>query len=527
MKIFYNTRIRTLNPKQPFASALAVENDRIVAVGSDEEIKALTRPGTVIEDLSGYTVWPGLTDAHLHLENYAQSLDFVDCETPTLAECLRRVAERCQTAPEGAWVRGHGWNQNLWPEGFGSAADLDAISNGHPIYLTAKSLHASWANSKAMEMAGITINTKDPEGGTLGRDPHGKPSGILFENAVALVERIIPSPNLVETKRLLQAAQQKLLSFGLTGAHDFDGVTCFAALQELDQEQILKLRMVKSIPRDLLPHAAALQLHTGFGSDHLRIGSLKLFADGALGPRTAAMLQPYEGETEYRGMSLMDAEEIFEIGRQAVSSGISIATHAIGDRANHEVINAYEQIMEFEREKHLAPGRHRIEHVQVIHPEDQARLARLGIIASVQPIHATSDMHISDHHWGARSANAYAYYSLLKLGSTLAFGSDAPVESPNPFFGLHAAITRTRPDGTPGPDGWYPLQKLPLDQAILGYTQDAAFAGRFEDDLGRLSAGFLADFIVLERDPFDIPPADIFRIQPLAVCIGGDWAWRR
>lgn len=526
MKIFYNARIRTLDPRQPHASALAVENNRIIAVGSDEEIKALSRPNTVMEDLDGFIVWPGLMDAHLHLENYAQSLDFVDCETPTLAECLRRVAERCRTAPEGAWVRGHGWNQNLWPEGFGTATDLDGISNGHPIYLTAKSLHASWANTKALEMAGISTNTKDPEGGTLGRDMHGKPNGILFENAVALVEKIIPPPDLAEIKRLLQVAQQKLLSFGLTGAHDFDGVTCFSALQELELEQKLKLRMVKSIPRDFLSHAVALQLHTGFGSDHLRIGSLKLFADGALGPRTAAMLQPYEGEADYRGMSLMDAEEIFEIGRQAASSGISVATHAIGDRANHEVIKAYEQIILYEQEQHLAPGRHRIEHVQIIHPEDQARLARLGIIASVQPIHATSDMYISDHHWGARSANAYAYNSLLKFGSTLAFGSDAPVESPNPFLGLHAAVTRTRPDGTPGPDGWYPLQRLSLDQAILGYTQGAALAGHFENDLGCLSAGRLADFIVLNQDPFAISPSEIWQVRPLAVCIGGEWAWR-
>jgi predicted amidohydrolase YtcJ len=526
MLILYNARIYTLSPEIPAGSALAIEADRIHAIGTDEEILALAVPGCQKIDLHGKTIWPGLTDAHLHLRYYANFLQMIDCETDTKEECLRRVAERSKTAPAGAWILGHGWNQNVWQGGFGTAEDLDAVSNGHPVYLTSKSIHSGWANSLALQKAGITPDTKDPKGGVIGRDANGRLSGILFEGAMELVDDIIPVPLVSQLADTLDHTQQVLWKMGITGVHDYDHRDCFQALQYLVEHDRLRLRVVKSIPLDLLRYAAKVGLRSGFGGPFLRMGSVKLFADGALGPHTAAMLQPYEDDPNNAGIPLLDAEQIVEYGQTAVQNGLSLAIHAIGDRANHEVLNAYEQLRSFESINGLPHFRHRIEHVQLLHPDDYNRLARLKVIASMQPIHATSDMYIADKFWGKRSAGAYAWRTLLQHGTILAFGSDAPVESPNPFLGLHAAITRTRPNGEPGPQGWYPKQRLDLHEALSAYTTGPAYAAGQENQLGRLAPGYYADLIVLDQDPFDLSAAAVSSIQPVATMVGGQWVWQ-
>jgi predicted amidohydrolase YtcJ len=237
------------------------------------------------------------------------------------------------------------------------------------------------------------------------------------------------------------------------------------------------------------------------------------------------MLQPYEGEPENRGILLLDSEELYEQGRQAIDSGLSLAVHAIGDRANHEVLNAFDQLRRYESEHRRSKLRHRIEHVQLIHPDDVDRLAGLGIVASMQPIHATSDMYMADRYWGDRSAYAYAWRKQLDAGALLAFGSDAPVESPNPFWGLHAAVTRRRADGSPGADGWYPDQKLNMYEALAGFTKGPAYLAGMEDRLGRLSPGYLADLLVLPLNPFQCHPDEIKDIQPLATMVGGQWTF--
>ena len=276
----------------------------------------------------------------------------------------------------------------------------------------------------------------------------------------------------------------------------------------------------------ICPTRIALGIRSGLGDDFLRIGSLKAFADGALGPRTAAMLQPYADDPSNRGMLFLDREELAEHGRQAVEHGISLAVHAIGDRANHEVLSALEQIRGFERQRGISPLRHRIEHVQIIHPEDVHRLASLNIIASMQPIHATSDMLMADRYWGERSNLAYAWRSQLDQGATLAFGSDAPVRSPNPFWGLHAAITRQRADGSPSADGWYPAQRLSLLEAIRAYTTAAAYTAGLETRLGKLTPGFLADLIVLPSDPFELEPNQIRDLRPVSTMVAGNWVFQ-
>lgn len=525
MRILHHAKIRTLNSHQPFAEALAVENSRIVAVGANEDMLALGGAAAESEDLRGQTIWPGLTDAHLHLDAYAASLNRVDCETTTKGECLRRIFERARSAAPGAWILGHGFNQNLWQGGYGSADELDAVAGGHPVYITAKSLHAGWANSAAFKLAGIDRDTPDPDGGHIQRDKTGLPTGVLLENAVQLVERILPVPDREETVKSIYQAQQKLWSMGLTGVHDNDQRRCFEALQILDQQKRLRLRVVKNLPFAILSAAVSVGVHSGFGGDFLRIGSVKLFADGALGPQTAAMLQPYESSAN-SGVLNLTGEQVFETGKLAAQSGLSLAIHAIGDRANREVLNGFALLRAYEKQNHLPHLRHRIEHVQLLHPDDLRRLAELNLIASVQPIHAISDIDIADRYWGSRSRSAYAYHSLHQAGTTLAFGSDAPVESPNPFIGLHAAVNRTRCSGYPGKEGWYPEQRLALDKALAAYTDGPAFAAGREQDLGKLAPGYCADLIVLADDPFEKPPEILHSTQPVATMVAGEWVWR-
>jgi predicted amidohydrolase YtcJ len=288
----------------------------------------------------------------------------------------------------------------------------------------------------------------------------------------------------------------------------------------------LGLRVVKTIPVRLLPEAIGVGLRSGFGDDWLRIGNVKVFLDGALGPRTAAMLQPYEGEPDNLGIVVADKEELYERATQAAAHGLAMTVHAIGDKANHDLLDVYAVIRAEERERGQAPLRHRCEHVQLLHPDDFGRLAELNVVASMQPIHATSDMHMADRFWGRRGAGAYALRTQLTAGAPLAFGSDAPVESFNPFWGIHAAVTRRRADGSPGPEGWYPEQRLNVDEAVRGFTLGAAYAGYAERRLGSLAPGKLADLIVVDRDLWAVAPMELRDTRVLGTLVDGEWKFR-
>ena len=525
MKLLHNAHLHTQNPAQPTAAALVIDRERILAVGDLETLSA-EYPRAEKQDLGGRVLVPGLTDAHLHIKHYALALQKIDCEVDTKAECLRRVAARASKAKPGEWILGHGWNQNVWGN-WPHASELDAIAPHNPIYLTAKSLHAAWANTKALQLANITASTPDPHNGQIQRDAQGQATGILLETAMELVSHFIPEPTVNEIADAIEKAQPILWKMGLTGIHDFDRRDSFMALQQLHAQGRLKLRVLKNLPVELLNEIEAIGLRGGFGDDMLRIGNIKVFMDGALGPHTAAMFQPYLGEGENRGILNMDGEELFEHGRKAAQVGLGMTVHAIGDRANHEVLNAYEQLRTYEIENHLPPLRHRIEHVQVIHPDDAPRLAQLDVVASMQPIHATSDMYMADEFWGPeRSRLAYALKAQLDFGAPLALGSDAPVESPNPFWGLYAAVARRRADGSPSAEGWYPEQKLTMAQAFAGYTLGAAYAAYMEDRLGRLAPHHLADLIVLEKDPFTCNPTDLLTLESSATMLNGEWVYR-
>jgi predicted amidohydrolase YtcJ len=525
MKLLYNAYIYTQDPTHPTESAIVIDRERIVAVGEAKDL-LLQFPNAEKQDMKGRVILPGLTDAHLHLKNYALSLQKIDCETDTKEECLRRVAERARQARPGEWILGHGWNQNVWGV-WPTAAELDAVAPNNPVYLTAKSLHASWANTAALKLAGVTAQIPDPQNGQIQRDAQGNATGILLETAMGVVGDLIPEPTIGEIADAMEKAQSILWKMGLTGIHDFDRRDSFMALQQLHAQGRLKLRVLKNLPVELLDQAYELGLRAGFGDDWLRIGSVKVFMDGALGPHTAAMFQPYIGEEENRGILNMDGEELFEHGRKAAQVGLGLTVHAIGDRANHEVLDAYEQLRHYETENNLPALRHRIEHVQVIHPDDAARLGKLNVIASMQPIHATSDMLMADAFWGERSRLAYAWRTQLNHGAVLALGSDAPVESPNPFLGLHAAVTRRRADGSPSPEGWYPEQKLRMAEAWQGFTLGPAYAANMENRLGRLAPGYLADLIVLDasQDPFTCEPDELLEMQSSATMVAGEWVY--
>jgi predicted amidohydrolase YtcJ len=524
MKLLYNAHIHTQNESQPTTSALLIHRDRIIAVGEADELLAQS-PNAEKQDMDGHVILPGLTDAHIHLKNYSLALQKVECETDTKDECLRRVAERVKSARPGEWILGHGWNQNTWGV-WPTAKELDAIAPDNPVYLTAKSLHAGLVNTAAMKLANITSQTLDPQNGQVQRDAKGDATGVLLETAMELANDAIPEPTLDEIMNSMEKAQSNLWKMGLTGVHDFDRRDSFVTLQMLHAQNRLKLRVLKNIPVELLDQAFELGLRAGFGDDMLRIGNIKVFIDGALGPHTAAMFQPYIGEENNRGILNMDGEELFEYGRKAAGTGLGMTVHAIGDRANHEVLNAYEQLRKYETENNLPPRRHRIEHVQVLHPDDISRLGEMNIVASMQPIHAISDMKMADDFWGERAKLSYAWRTQLDNGARLAFGSDAPVDSPNPFLGLHAAVTRRRADGSPSAEGWYPEQKLTMAEAWDAYTIGPAYAAYMEDRLGRLAPNHLADLIVLDKDPFSCDPDELLAMQSSATMVGGEWVYQ-
>jgi predicted amidohydrolase YtcJ len=525
MRLLYNARIHTLDDSRPQATAMLIDRARVVALGRKDELISPGDRKVEKQDMGGRTILPGLTDAHIHIKSYALGLEKIDCETETKAACLQHVAERAGRVQPGQWILGHGWNQNNWT-GWPEAGDLDALVPEDPVYLTAKSLHAAWVNTAALNRAGITAGTPDPLDGRIQRDGSGRATGILLETAMQLVDELIPEPPVDAIAQAIEKAQPILWKMGLTGIHDFDRRDSFLALQKLRKDDKLKLRVNKNIPVESLEHAIELGLRTGFGDEWLWIGSVKAFMDGALGPRTASMFRPYLREPENTGILNLDAEELFEIGRRAADGGLGMTVHAIGDRANHEVLDAFEQLRAYEKDKGLVPLRHRIEHVQVLHPDDAARLASLDVIASMQPIHATSDMLMADRYWGERCTLAYAWRTQLDHGAQLAFGSDAPVESPNPFRGLHAAVTRQRADGSPSAAGWYPEQRLTLPEALRGYTLGAAYAANREACLGKLAPGYLADIIVLNEDPFLGHPNDLLTTESVATMIGGEWVWQ-
>lgn len=519
IRILNNAKIYTGRPADPWARALAVVDGRVTAL-DDDALAWREAPGAVTEDMDQALILPGLTDAHIHMMWYANSLQELNLRGCTRQAMMDRVAARASELPPDRWITGRGWDQNIWEDAaFPTARELDRVAPAHPVALIAKSGHAMVVNTAALEAAGVTSETPDPVHGKFERDDRGQPTGVAFEHAMNRIKAEIPPIPLETTVDLMDEAQTHLLRLGITGVHDVDSEPAFAAFQALKGQGRLRIRIVKYVRRNVLDETLALGLRSGFGDDHLRFGGLKLFADGALGARTAAMFEPYESEPQNTGLLTLEPDHLREIARRAVQGGLVLAVHAIGDRTNRIVLDILEEMQP------LAPDlRHRIEHVQLIEPEDQRRLADLGLVASMQPIHAVHDIGMAERYWGTRSRNAYAWRSIQEAGAVLAFGSDAPIEIFDPFAGLYAAVTRrSETDGSPGPQGWYPEQRLTLTEAIDAYTWGAAYAAGMENRLGRLIPGYHADLIVLDRDVFALPPAALLETEVARVMIGGVW----
>jgi predicted amidohydrolase YtcJ len=533
--ILCNGKLHTQDPDFPDAAdqptAVAIAHRRFLAVGDDATIRALAGPDTRTIDLGGRVALPGLIDAHFHLYSWILSrrrLSLVDAGS--LQDLRQRVAEAARGTPVGDWIAGQGWNETRWPEPqMPTRVDLDAVAPHHPVILWRSDLHLAVANSRAFQEAGITRETQDPPMGRIDRDDSGRPTGILRELAINLVSNIIPPP---PEEKLLDALRRDLgvlHGLGLTGVHDHrimggtDGLPAFRAYQQLQAAGDLTLRLWMDIPGERLDEAVALGLRTGFGDDTLRVGHVKLFADGSQGARTAWLLEPYDdgrwpGDC---GMPLTPLEEIAEAVAKADRAGLAVAVHAIGDRTIRELITVFE-----EHAGHsMRSVPHRIEHVQIIRPSDVERLARLGIAASVQPIHATDDIPLCDTSIGARSCFAYPFRDMLDAGVMLAFGSDAPVADPNPLWGIHAAVTRQErgrglAQGTPA-GGWYPEQRLTVAQAVWGFTMGPAIVSGQESTLGSISPGKLADLVVLDRDIFSVEPMEIHRARAAMTVFDG------
>ena len=563
--LYYNANIYTMDSRAPRASAVAIRGDRIVGLGTRAEAEsALSGPYDTV-NVQGLTVVPGFTDCHIHFLWYALGLRRLNLDgVPSIGEAARRVAERAAQAKPGEWILGHGWNRSLWQDGeIPTRLQLDAASPSNPVALTSKDGHTEWVNSLALAVAGVDKNTPDPDGGRIERDPHtGEPTGILRETAQDLVDRIIPAPDLCACESAIAEAIPKMHEFGVVGIHDCEDALAFRAFQNLASRGELRLRVLMMIPRSNLDAAIQIGLQTGQGDPTLRVGSLKVFADGALGSQTAALMEPYIGNPDNVGITVTPKEELVEIITQASRAGIAVAVHAIGDRANRDVLDAFEKSastlsastlsrdartlfqesrpasrcatsISAGQDAHVAGAtardssnigrkrlRHRIEHAQLVHPDDLRRFGALGVIASVQPVHATSDRYMADRRWGERASRGYAYRSLADAGARLAFGSDAPVEVPDPITGIFAAVTRKRADEVLLP-GWHTDECLSADQAVHGYTLGAAYASGEESIKGSISLGKLADFVVLSKDIFTIPPDEIIQTKVLATVLGG------
>lgn len=518
--LLHNGRVYTMDVEQPHAQAIAITGNRIVVVGDDADVTALSSSSRQRVDLEGKAVIPGLIDAHVHFgwHSIAMHGDQVDLDNvPSIAAAVAEISDHTRTIPPGQWIQGGGWNRTIWPgAAFPASADLDTMVPDHPVVMADKSRHATWVNSLALELAGITASSQDPPGGQIVRDESGQPTGILLETASELVYDAIPEPDLEAMINALKAGIAQAHSLGLTGIHDPGHPTVLAALQALRAEGELDLRALVHIPSDGLEHAWKLGLRSGLGDEYMRIGGVKIFADGALGPQTAHMLQPYEGTRDHRGIPTLTAGELDDLVQQAHASGLSVAIHAIGDAANRAALNAIEKASgatagrQPRASDYQAPALpDRIEHVQLLHPDDLPRLAEMGVIASMQPIHATSDMEMAERCWGDRCAFSYAWRSLLENGASVAFGSDCPIETLAPLPGIHAAVTRRRADGSPGADGWYPAQRVSISEAVHGYTMGVAFASGESHLKGSLAPGKLADLVVLSDD--------IFRIDPMGI----------
>ncbi len=523
-----NAQIYTSDVNRPVAEALAVRAGRIAFVGSNRAALALAGPRTERLDLAGKTVITGMVDAHAHLLGLGQALRTVDLVgTRSYDEVIARVVERAKTARPGEWIRGRGWDQNDWADTrFPTHAALSRAVPNHPVYLTRVDGHAALVNAKALELAQVTGATPDPSGGRFIRDSGNNPTGVLVDNAQGIVGRVIPAPSRVELREQTLAAIAEANRWGLTGIHDAgvapEGIAIYEELAKEGRYNLRNYVMVRSsdsVLDGILQRGPQKGLYDG----RLWIRAIKLVADGALGSRGAALLEPYSDDPGNTGLITTPPERIKSVAVRALKAGFQVNVHAIGDRANRIVLDQFEAAL---REVPTADHRFRIEHAQILRYQDIPRFAELDVIPSMQGSHQTSDMYWAPNRLGpARLSGAYAWRSLLNTGVVIPNGSDFPVEAVNPLISFHSFFTRQDADNFP-PGGWMPEQRTTRQEALLSITLWPAYAAFMENESGSLTAGKYADFVVLDRDIMAVAPEAVLGTHVLLTVLGGKAVYR-
>jgi hypothetical protein len=519
--VLSNGVIYTGDVKKPRVEAVAIRGERIVAAGTSKEIKKWVGSGTRVVDLKGRFAMPGFNDAHVHLASGGMGKLAVDVSgTRSLAEFQQRVRARLKDYKPGEWITGGRWDHTLWPEQrFPTRQDLDAVSKDHPMFFSRVDGHVAVANSKALELAGITRSTPNPRGGEIERDASGEATGMLKEGAAqGLVTRRIPPLSPEQRRRGIELAFAEATHDGVTSIQDNSGWDDFLIYQQLKKEGKLTVRVTEWLPFTA-PVARLEELRKTGGTSDLwvRTGALKGIVDGALGGRTAALLAPYTDEPSSSGILIIDAERLKQMAVERDKAGFQIALHAIGDKANRVSLDAFAAALAANGKR---DSRHRIEHAQIIAPGDISRFAQLGVIASMQPCHQTTDSRWAGKRLGPeRSKGAYAWKSLQSTGARLAFGTDYSVEPINPMRGLFACVSREI-DGQPG-STWEPQEKISLDDCIRAYTQGSAYAEFAEKEKGQIVPGQVGDVVVLSADVTKIPPAQILKTEVMMTIVGG------
>jgi predicted amidohydrolase YtcJ len=532
--------------------ALLIRDGRIAAVGAARELRRDASDAELV-DLRGGLAVPGWCDAHVHFMWWSFQMTQLDLrEVRAIDEAFAQIGRHVAGLRAEAWLVGGRFDKNLWGR-WPNASELDRVTGAHPAVLRSRDGHSRWLNTRALELAGIDATTMDPAGGRIGRDREGRPDGILFENATRIADAVIPLPTPDDCLEALRRGQQEAWRRGVVAVEDFEDAFAYQAWQRLHAAGELGLRVSMGIPYHTpqaavraaaraadkqmfasmsrnpvieqldranlsapphdFPTALATGMRSGDGDEWLRIGHLKIFTDGALGSQTAALEEPYAGSDD-RGILTIDRDEIIDSVSRAAAAGIAVAIHAIGDRAVHLALDAIEPT------RRTAPAlRQKVEHVQLVRTDDLGRFAKLGIVASMQPIHATSDRDLADQYWGpGRVKRSYPWRTFLASGAVLAFGSDAPVEPIDPLLGIHAAVARRRPGDK---DAWTPDQRLTLDEALAGYASGAAYALGREREAGTLARGMVADITVLDRDLAAVGEDEIPRTRVRATIAGG------
>jgi predicted amidohydrolase YtcJ len=521
-----SARVFTGDPARPWAEAVGIEAGRIAAVGTDAEVLAALAGKVETFELPGRLVTPGLVDGHCHFLNYGLYLRRVDLrELPSLAACRERIRDAVRSRAPGEWIVGRGWNHHYWQEQREPhRGDLDDIAPDNPVMMVRACGHSQWLNARALAAAGITRGTVDPPGGRIDRDPAtGEPTGMLRELRT-FVERVIPPPGLEERCKAALLAQQHALRLGITGAHTCERYAQWEAFAALERDGALKVRIYHLLWPEDLDEAAANGVRPGHGSERLWAGHMKLYADGSLGAGTALLHEPYTdepGNTGLEVLSLPGLQEKIELGYRR---GYDVGIHAIGDKA---VTHCLLAIAAARKNCPGGPHRDRIEHVQTYRPGDLTRFREMGIVGSVQPCFVSTDWCVAEKRWGsARCRTGYAWRSLKDAGIPLLFGSDAPVEPMDPMLGLQAAVTRQTPEGLP-PGGWYPDQRLTLEESLHGFTAAPAWVSRREDRGGVIRPGMWADLTIFSRNLFATPPSEWTSVPVEMTVVNGEVLYRR